>query len=444
MSASKKRTLRIKPKDNTQKAAKPLQTKKIAPPPPHQRMLQLIVTFLNDAECAQDMFDMVIPALKEQDNKTVEQIIKNVKLLNRDLKAEGPNRRRVVRHARNLTKQARKLMRSDIMFRNNALVGLVSRYDEYLSALLRAAYRQNPGKATSPEKSLTYDELLTLDNLDNVVELFIEKEIDGILRESHEVQLKNIDREFKTGIIDNFSEYAQFIELMERRNLLVHAGGVASKYYLKKCKQIGWKSDEQIKEGDMLMILEDYFKASVQCLSELAVRIGYALVCRIYPNELKAIHSHLLNDVGFPLLISEQWELARRVFSFVLSWPDKFIPEDKWKRYYSINTALAMNQLNRHEDAITLLDKYDWSSQGPLFLLPIAILKHKWKEAGRIMLEANSDKPFAEDHYRTWPIFKKFRETQEFRRAYKSLYGKRFVVHFSQAEADAIKKATKA
>lgn len=444
MPTTSKRGLESRNNRALRKSPKTQRNEKQKPIPPHQRLLQFISGFLNDAECAQDMFVTVIPALREQDKKTIENIRKTTALLRKDAKAEGPCRTRAVRHVRTLIKHVTKLSRAEMMFRGNALVGLVSRYDEFLSSILKSAYRNNPGRATAPDRSMTYDDLLTLDSLDNIVELFIAKEIDNLLHESHKKQLETIDREFKIGIIEHFSEFPQFIEIMERRNLLVHAGGIASKYYVKQCREVGYKKDNLPKEGTPLYIAEDYFQASVLCLSELAVRLGYALACRVYPDKLDDIHERFLSEVGFPLLMSEEWDLARRVFSFALSWPDKYVPGDLWIRFYAVNTAIALNQLKRHDEAVALLDRYDWSAQGSRFLLAVAVLRHKWTQAERLMSDMNGEKPFAEDNFRNWPIFKEFRETKEFRRAYKAVYGKRFVVRLSKEESDSLKKAAKA
>ena len=443
MPTTSKRGSESRKKRAQKKSPKTPQARKQKPIPPHKLLLQFILKFLNDAECTQDMFATVIPALREQDKKMEVQIKKTTALLLKDAKAEGPRRTSVMRHVHTILKHIRKLSRAEIMFRGNALVGLVSRYDEFLSSILKNAYRKNPERATASDKSLTYADLLTLDSLDDVVELFIAEVIDNLLRESHEKQLETIDREFKTGIIEHFLEFPQFIEIMERRNLLVHAGGIASKYYVKKCREVGCKKEDLPKEGTPLHVKEDYFQASVLSLSELAVRLGYSLACRVYPDMLDDIHEHLLKEVGFPLLVSEEWELARRVFSFALFWPDKYAPEDFHFRHYVVNTALALRQLKRHDEAIELLNKYDWSSQEPKFLLAVAVLRHEWAQAERIMSDMNGEEPFEEDDFRTWPIFKEFRETKGFRRAYKAVYGKRFVVRLSKEESDALKKAAK-
>lgn len=409
---------------------------------PCLELLVLIDTFLSDAKCAQDMFDMVIPALKDQDQEVSKQIGKSIDLIRKNPGSDGPQRTKLVRHTRALLKNILKLSRSEAMFRGNALVGLVSRYDEFLSSLLINAYRKNPGRATSSDRSVTYEEILTLNSLNNVVDLFIAKDIEGLLRESHEYQIKTIDKEFKIGIEESFSEYAAFVEIMERRNLLVHAGGKASKYYLKKCKDIGYVETNAPSEGDVLGVSQEYFNKSILTLSDIVIRIGFSMACRIYPDKIEDIHSHLLSNIGFSLLMDEEWDLSYRLFSFALSWPEKYIVDESCRRLYAVNASISLNHLNRHKEAVELLDRYDWSTQSTDFLLAVAVIRHRWTEAEKIMSGMNGEKPFNEDEFRYWPIFNEFRRTREFRRAYKAIYGKRFVVRLSQEDRDALKKAT--
>jgi len=260
------------------------------------------------------------------------------------------------------------------------------------------------------------------------------------LREAHDKQLTVIDREFKLGIIDNFAEYPHFVEMTERRNLFVHGGGVVTKFYLKRCMEVGYTIGKDVKVGTALNVSQEYFDKAVMCLFELGFRLGFALACRLYPDKLNEIHNVLLADIGFPLLMVERWETARRLFAFALSWPDKFVPNDEFRRYHVVNTALALNHLGRHEEALTLLSKYDWSSQSDKLLLAVSIIRRKWTEAERIMSNMDGNRPFSEDDYRTWPIFKEFRSTKEFRNAYTKLYGKKYVAHLTKTDTDQIQK----
>lgn len=410
---------------------------------PHDKMLFDIEQFLSDIECIQDMFSMVLPSLIEAEDKRKNQIAKTLSQLKHASKSHDPSLDQIWQYTKIFTKEIRKFKKTEVMFRSHALVCLVSLYDHFLSNILKNAYRKNPGQAISSDRALTYDELLALDSLDNVIEAFIVKEIDGLLREAHDKQLSQIDSEFKLGIKESFTELPFFIELAERRNIFVHNGGIVNRYYIEKCKKIGYPLPKELKTGFMLDVPEEYFKKAVQCLFELGVHIGFPLACRIYPDKLDTIHNSLINNVGFPLLLSENWEIARRVFSFVLSWPSKFMPNEGIKRIYIINNALSMSYLGQQDQALKLLSEYDWSSQGEKFQLAISVLRQEWTRACKIMSSMNGKKPFSENDFRTWPIFKKFRSTKEFRQAYKTLYGKRFVVRLSKETKEELERLLK-
>jgi hypothetical protein len=411
---------------------------------PYERLLFSIKRFLADIECTQDMFSMVVPALEEQDGKTKDEIDKILSIIKRNIKAAiSKNPSEMIRHIRTLVHNIYSLNRANVMFRSHALVCLISQYDYFLSELLKNAYRKNPERATGSDRTLTYEELLSLDSLDNLVELFITKDLDGFLREAHDKQLTVIDREFKLGIIDNFAEYPYFVEMTERRNLFVHGGGVVTKFYLKRCTDVGYAIGKDVKVGTALNVSQEYFDKTVMCLFELGFRLGFALACRLYPDRLNEIHNVILADIGFPLLMVERWEIARRLFAFALSWPDKFVPNDEIRRYHVVNTALALNHLGRHEEALSLLSNYDWSSQSDKLLLAVSIIRRKWTEAERIMSNMDGNKPFSEDDYRTWPIFKEFRSTKEFRNAYTKLYGKRYVARLTKTDTEQIQKLSK-
>lgn len=412
----------------------------VRPEEPYKRLLSIIRSFLADIECAQDMFSMVVPTLEERDKKTNDEITKMLGRMKKYMTSYKKNPSKIIRHIRTLIHNIYSLNRANIMFRSHALVCLISRYDYFLSELLKNAYRKNPGKAIDSNRTLTYEDLLTLDSLDNLVELFISKEIDSFLREAHDKQLKEIDQEFKLGIVDNFGEYPDYVEMTERRNLFVHGGGVVTKYYLKRCTEVGYSKEKDIKVGDILNVSKEYFDKAVICLFELGFRLGFAMACRIYPDKLNEINDNLLADIGFPLLTLEQWEISRRLFAFALSWPDKFIPKDEYRRYYVINEALALNHLGRHEEALSLVSKYDWSSQSDKLLLAVSIIRHKWTVAEKIMLNMKGNKTFSEDDYRTWPIFKEFRSTKEFRNAYSKLYDKRYVARLTKSDKEQIQK----
>ena len=73
---------------------------------------------------------------------------------------------------------------------------------------------------------------------------------------------------------------------------------------------------------------------------------------------------------------------------------------------------------------LALLDSIDWSAVSTKFLLPVAVLKEKYDKAERIMSAMDGRDPINEHAFRTWPVFRDFRRTEHFKRAFKKIYGR--------------------
>jgi hypothetical protein len=406
---------------------------------PVEELLHIISHFISNIDCSYDMFITVLKILEEKDTA----ILKNLEILSKNF--DKKNEDKLMSQLRSFTNNLAKFKKADILFRKNTLVGLVICYDEFLGAVLKNIYKTYPDKLLTGEKSLNYEELKSLDSLENIIDIFITKDVENFLRESHTTQIDQIDKEFKLGIANEFSEYSKFIELTERRNLFVHASGKVSKYYLKKCKEISYKSNSELKIGEQLFVTENYLKECVLCLTELSIRIGFGLAFRIYPNEIKKIHNHLLDSIGYQYLLNEEWVFAERVFRFALSIPDKYKLNDWHNKCYIIDFCIALKQLGKKKEFLECLNKYDWTATEPIFKLAVAVLKDEWKQAEEIMKMLNH-LTISEEDYRSWPLFKEFRQTREFRKGFKENFNKRFVLRLTieqKKQLEEVKKLSK-
>src|ERR1035438_10243009 len=135
----------------------------------------------------------------------------------------------VLRGAQRLADIVGSLNRGQTMYRQHAVVLLVSRFENFISDSLRAIYASSPTRLRAGGKSLPYEELLDAKSIDEVINRLIEKEIDRILREAPDSIISTLDDQFKLGIRENFRDYNRFLDICDQRNLFVHTGGVTSR-----------------------------------------------------------------------------------------------------------------------------------------------------------------------------------------------------------------------
>jgi hypothetical protein len=74
------------------------------------------------------------------------------------------------------------------------------------------------------------------------------------------------------------------------------------------------------------------------------------------------------------------------------------------------------------------LDKHDWSATSDKFKLAISVLKEDYQKAIELMKSIGStNKHLNKDAYREWPLFRQFRKTDEFKKAYLEIFGEELV-----------------
>ena len=108
------------------------------------------------------------------------------------------------------------------------------------------------------------------------------------MRDSHHAQIAFLDDKLKLGIEREFSSWLEFLEITERRNLFVHAGGTVSPKYIDNCKKKKWKIplEERIMEGVRLTATDEYIGRTIDCFYELSVRVTQATIRRMSPKVL--------------------------------------------------------------------------------------------------------------------------------------------------------------
>lgn len=389
--------------------------------------------FATDLICAREMFKTIVPILRKLDDERRKKIEKNKEYLDHAVRKRGKKRPafdfvKLALNIKSIVDEVRRLKRSDRFFRCNSIILLVSKYDEFLSRLLNSVLRANPDQLKSSEKTLSYGDIFGIKSVSEIINKFVNKEIEKVIRSSHEEQLEYIDNRLKLGLKEFFSSWDSFIEITERRNLYAHTGGNINSQYIITCKQHNIKISPELKEGSFLDVTDEYFESAYRCIFELGVRLGQSVLRRLFPKELKKADSLLNDRIGVDLLEhDEQWEVAKSIFDIALGMPPKLISNDNYHKLFIINSCICLKQLGQKKEMQELLNKIDWSSADSKFHLALYVLKEKYVEAEKSMSSMNGRVPIDEYQFRTWPIFREFRETKYFARAFKKIYNKDYV-----------------
>lgn len=304
-------------------------------------------------------------------------------------------------------------------------VALVSQYDAYLSNLLSAIFYIKPELLNTSQKQFTFSELVSFDSFDAAKNHIIEKEIETVLRSSHSEQFDWMENKFGLPLRKDLDVWPCFVELTERRNLFVHCDGMVSSQYISVCGKFKDAITEKFTISDVLNVDAAYFAKAYAALYEIGVKLGHVLWRKLLPNDIGPADSHL-NELAFDLLAAEKYTLAKVLLKFATETLKKY-NSDVDRRVFLVNYCIALKHLNDNSYK-NIIASEDWTACSQDFHLAVAVLKMEYLVAAGIMVEIGRDGRISEREYRTWPLFHEFRQSEEFKKSFKRIFKKEFMV----------------
>jgi hypothetical protein len=304
------------------------------------------------------------------------------------------------------------------------LISMVSQYDAYLGKLLKSIFTKKPELLNNSAKSYNYSDISKFKSMEEFKEYAINKEIEGIIRESHSKQFDIMQEKFSLKLKENLHSWPKFIEITERRNLFVHSDGIVSKQYINVCKDHKCDIGDAC-EGSKLNVSHKYFKEAHKCLYEIGVKLGQVLWRKIFPDESELSDINFCN-ITYDLIERKQYNLACDLLDMAIRDWDKKFSTDYRKSLVIINCAQSHKWAGRSEKCIEILRKHDWSAKGLEFKIAEAVLLEKWTDAATLMKQIGREGPVSKVAYRDWPLFREFRENEQFKVCYLSIFSESF------------------
>jgi hypothetical protein len=302
------------------------------------------------------------------------------------------------------------------------IVSLISQYDAFLGELLKRIFLIKPNMLNTSEKPLTLAQLIEFGSVENAKVFVLEKEIEGVLRKSHTEQFQWMEDKFDIPLRKGLDVWPRFVELTERRNLFVHTNGIVSSQYLKVCKEQGVSWNKEIKVGDELDVLPEYFSNAVNIMFEVGVKLAHVLWRKFKFEDLKAADDNLI-DIAYEPLKDGNYELAKVLFTFGANTLKKHFNQEN-RRIFIVNKALAYKWSGDNKKAQEIISAEDWSDTREKFRLAEATIMDDYPKVYQIMREIGIDlQEIRQENYRTWPLFKALRNEPEFLATFEEIFG---------------------
>lgn len=303
---------------------------------------------------------------------------------------------------------------------------LFAEFDAYVGELLKVIYLSNSSLLKGIVREISLSEIMEFSDLDSVKLAMLNKEIETLRRESYIEQFSALEKKFKIEL-KKFTEWSAFVELSQRRNIIMHNGGVVSDQYINVCRKEGYQFLKDINVDDSLGVSPEYFFNASRILSKVGLMLAYTLWSKVFPKKIEKIHESLNNTI-YDCLQNKQWKFVAELGDFIFSGPMLNKIQEINHKIRIINYSIGLKFSGQSEEAEKFINSVDWSANYRDFKLAIEVLRENYPQAIQLMKSIGRNGELVYQHcYHVWPLFTRFREQQEFYDAYYEIYGEHFV-----------------
>lgn len=404
--------------------------------PPKDPIKEAIDRYLHRAMEIKFATRVFIPAASDVLKNRIKSALSNYEDANTLLADTDPGRRaHGIKQLDEAARKMRRLQYSDLpsVIESSLFLSLFSAFDVFTGELLRALHQKKPALFNRLNRSVPLAEILSANSLEDIKNSVLDEEIETFRRKSYVEQFEYLETTFKLEL-KKFDLWPNFIEAAQRRNLLTHCGGVVSEQYRSTCLAAGYPSSKIANLGEVLKLGGEYFLPVCELMLEVGLKLGQTLWRKTLPDDIISADKHLLEAI-YDALFIEQWDRARVFAEFAVG--QKIVSNDKQRRFTIINLAIALKNLKLNDKVIIILAQHDWSASINEFRLAESILLDRNDEAITIMKRIGKVGELLSEHsYHAWPLFRTFRETEEFQQAYESIYGYAFITKLKSTAAE--------
>ena len=303
--------------------------------------------------------------------------------------------------------------------RKEALIGDIVKYLEHFRQDIFLGER---------DQVISLNDLEAFESIAAYRQSLLDVGVDKVSRLSFYEFVKLIRKELSIDV-DFGCCWGRFIEAAERRNCHAHNDGKVSAQYLANTSAAGYMHDLPLAIGDALPLTNYYFNQATLATLEVGVKLGLhvwrAISDTIGNAEYQGSIAEVIHELVVQAIESRDFSLARKIAEFAY---EKLITEvsDVHKRILVINIAQTYKGEGSLDAMERALSRLDWTATSGTVLFAIDVLRDDFTAAEARMPRCCSDEDeglIGSMELLSWPLFTKFRDTDEFHEGFKAAFG---------------------
>jgi hypothetical protein len=301
------------------------------------------------------------------------------------------------------------------------LMGLVARFDAGISELVRFLLQNRKERLAGTDRTILVRDVLASPSFDDLIASLIDDEIHGLMRGSHEDQIKYIEDNFSIKVRDGFTRWPQLIELFERRNLAAHGEGFANARYARICMNAQVPKSDMLELGAPLKLNESYLRNAIDLMLEFGILLIWWLWLKQAASEVEQAYTSISN-VTYDLIVEKRYKLASRILISALSRKSESAPEII-RRMMAINLANCYKKIKDEEGFEKALKLFDWSASADNYKISIASLREDVDAVCSLMPKVTDEDVVGKTGFRDWPVFDWVRDNSDVKASFERTFG---------------------
>ncbi|MFI8510508.1 hypothetical protein ACIGHB_05180 [Streptomyces sp. NPDC085460] len=204
------------------------------------------------------------------------------------------------------------------LLRNSLLVSAVSAFEILFGRIARSLLEVNHSAIADSEYRFTFQELAEFDSMQDARDSLVERQVSKLLYSGVEDWDKWLQKASGGVSMNSFPVDWPFIrEAFARRNLIIHADGIANHIYLSILRKIDNSRDWAITPGERLSVDSEYLSKVLDEMLALGRILSVAIGIKIKKDEARAFIGTLRRDIQRGLY-GEHWGAVKPLAEYGL------------------------------------------------------------------------------------------------------------------------------
>lgn len=288
----------------------------------------------------------------------------------------------------------------------SSLISLLSTVEWFFSQVLHYYYDKYPDSAGIKKKTLSLENLKTFGEVKDAEKFLIDQKIEEIFRGGFESWLSVLKDEISIKSDLAYRQKDELVEIYQRRNLLVHNGGVVNSIYLTKVPE---KLRDGVKIGDELEITKEYLENSI-CKIHLVFSLIASEIWKKIEKKSET-REEILNDIVYSNLLANRWDIAGGISLALSKDTDN---ASAHRTVAQLNYWLCQKREGKIKEVEKEINNADFSDKSLRYQMGLWGLREDKERFFYNLENAIKTNELSLENILEFPILKELRETEEF------------------------------